>query len=679
MSLSPEIQQLLEEEERILSEVQASLRSQLSNSFVRLTAEDERARALTSSIVAARVNEEKEMLASDEAVSHRLRDMKREEIDQIEKLLDRPYFARLVLEETDERGRQQHFEYRIGTASNPDCRIVDWRNAPISRLFYEYREGDEYSEEIQGRERTGRIILRNTLETKDGRLQRVNCRHGAFTNTDSGWVTLAGATATRSNYGQLPDVLSLITAEQFQAITEEAQRAVLIRGVAGSGKTTVALYRLSWLVENTGLDPENALIVVFSAPLRQYISGALPSLGLEKVVLKSFSEWAEHTLEQVFSSRPIRFRGFVPPAVRRVKWSAALLEALELEAQRAQGFAQADLAQLQALICSVLARPEFILAQNGASILSKEAIREAHDHTRARYSEGSIDFTDDALLLRLLQLSRGGVWTPKSFPGQFDHVVVDEAQDFSVPALAAVLGSVKNSANLTLAGDAAQSLEREGTFPGWERLRTAWHGEDELPALVTLSVSHRSTKQIMRLADFVLGEKRTSEGRPGRPPLWLKCIRENRGVREAIDWTRRVAEKYPNAITTVICRDMKEARHVLSMLKPTFGSAVRLGDAFNFTFEEGIIVTDVRQVKGLEFPNALIWNPSSSAYPANRHGRNALYTAITRAEEILCLVTWGRPSPALPPVFSKYVRGYERETLEDVEEEQREETFRRSP
>ncbi len=666
MAIPEDIQQLLEEEERILSEVQASLRSQLSNSFVRLNAEDQRARQLTSSIVAARVNEEKEMLASDEAVSHQLRDMKREEIESIEKLLERPYFARLILEEENDSGKLQRFEYRIGTASNPDCRIVDWRNAPISRLFYEYREGDEYSEEIQGRERNGTVVLRNTLEIESGKLHRVSCREGTFAKSDDAWISGAGSASGR-NYGHLPDVLSLITAEQFQAITEDADRAVLIRGVAGSGKTTVALYRLSWLVENTDLKPENALVVVFSAPLKKYISGALPSLGLENVVLKTFSEWIEHTIEKVFNERPVRFRGFVPPAVRRVKWSSELLSVIEEKAAKYPNFSGATYEDLKQIVCDALSSPDAILAHCKNRILDKDAVRQALEHTKKLYEEGCIDFTDDALLMRLLQLSRGGVWTPDATPGKFEHIVVDEAQDFSVPSLAAVLGAVGDSANLTFAGDAAQSLEQEGTFPGWERLREAWHGEDSLPALVSLSVSHRSTKPIMRLADYVLGERRTSEGRPGKVPLWLKCIRENRGVQEAINWIRRVAEKYPSAITTVVCRDMKEAKHVLSLLKPTFGPAVRLGDAYNFTFEEGIIVTDVRQVKGLEFPNVLIWNPSQRAYPANRHGRNMLYTAITRSEELLCLVSWGRPSPALPHVFSKYVRGYERESEEQAE------------
>ena len=102
-----------------------------------------------------------------------------------------------------------------------------------------------------------------------------------------------------------------------------------------------------------------------------------------------------------------------------------------------------------------------------------------------------------------------------------------------------------------------------------------------------------------------------------------------------------------------------------SLLEPSFGHAVRIGDDDSFSFEEGIVVTDIRQVKGLEFPHVLLWNPSAKKYPPSKAARNALYVGITRAEEHLCLVTWGTPSKLLPSIHSKLVRGYEQEIDED--------------
>ena len=104
------------------------------------------------------------------------------------------------------------------------------------------------------------------------------------------------------------------------------------------------------------------------------------------------------------------------------------------------------------------------------------------------------------------------------------------------------------------------------------------------------------------------------------------------------------------------------------MLQPTFGNLVRLGDAYSFSFEEGILVTDVQQVTGLEFFSVLLWNPTPQSYGTNDHGRNLLYVAVTRAEENLCIVTWGRPASALPPFgVSKLIRSMDMTIIDEDE------------
>jgi DNA helicase-2/ATP-dependent DNA helicase PcrA len=109
---------------------------------------------------------------------------------------------------------------------------------------------------------------------------------------------------------------------------------------------------------------------------------------------------------------------------------------------------------------------------------------------------------------------------------------------------------------------------------------------------------------------------------------------------------------FPTKISAVICATPEDAHFAYKMLQPTFGPRVRRGDSYSFSFEEGILVTDVRQVKGLEFYSVLLWNPSARSYGSDELGQNLLYVAVTRAEENLCLVTWERPARALPPFCS---------------------------
>jgi DNA helicase-2/ATP-dependent DNA helicase PcrA len=752
MPISEEVIAMLNEEEESVRKVISSLKEQLLAARKRLGVEADNVQDYEEQIRSSRLEEDKQQLIADQAVSKKLSEMKKDELESLEKLLERPYIARIALEEEQPNGKIQRIEYKIGLQPNIDCRIIDWKKAPLSRLYYEFKEGEEYSEIIQGRERNGRVVLRNKVDIVGGQLRKVSCRYGEFVREDGEWKEARAATVRRAqDYGSLPDVLSLITAEQFKAITEDANSTVLIQGVAGSGKTTVALYRLAWLLqrEGTELKAEDTVIIVRSGVLKSYIARSLPQLGLGGVEVLTYTEWAGRTLQAVYpesenhSRMPYQLpEGSHPLGVERVKRSMALLSTLEeftlREKQRvvedleqnlpldkfspasrkaleklkgqlsnaeripnpslmqvignfsAEIEADSELGKLIAAdgrplaehlshvkescvrywqdACQLLGLTEEILQRDESRLLDRGLIRAAADTMRQSGEALCFDAAEDALLLRLYQLKNSSVCIRDKQFGLYKHIVVDEVQDFSPVELATVVGAVEKLSQLTVVGDSAQELSEESTFPGWEKLRAYWKLGDTLSQFMKLTVSHRSSLQIMQFADFILGERRTSDGRKGVAPLWFKTLSENSGVSEAISWLSRVLEKYPDSIVAVICRNQREASFVQSLLEPTFGSAVRLGSDSGFSFEEGIIVCAVEQVKGLEFPHVLIWNPSASAYPNNAQSKNLLYVAATRAEEHLALVTWGKESPLLPNPYSKLVRLKEEELPEGDEE-----------
>ena len=131
-------------------------------------------------MVATTRDEDKAMLASDEAVSHALTKKHGDDAKILKSLIKKPYFARFILAEEDDRGVERKFEYLLGFVANPDCRIIDWRKSPLARIFYEYQEGDEYSEEVQGVLREGTLVLRNTYVIEDSTLKQFNCSSGNF-------------------------------------------------------------------------------------------------------------------------------------------------------------------------------------------------------------------------------------------------------------------------------------------------------------------------------------------------------------------------------------------------------------------------------------------------------------------------------------------------------------------
>lgn len=731
--LLPEENEVIEVEIQILDEVIQSLKKQCRRSSDRLVVESRRARELTAGLVAARRDEDKQMLASDEAVSHALKDQFGVNIKTLSRLIEKPYFARIELLEDEANGRPRKVEYKIGFAANSDCRIIDWRKAPISRLYYEYKEGEEYSEIIQGKDRQGKVLVRNQLDIEKSRLRRITCRHGQFLHTDGKWQKLEHTgKSLREHYGKLPSILSLITKEQFQTITEDADTAVLIQGIAGSGKTTVALHRLSWLLheDNSDLREQDCVVIVLSKSLKAYIQNSLPALQIYDVPVLTLHEWSFGMVKTFGIASGIgvfeRPEDRSPAGIGRVKRSLALLRALTVHATKQcddilktlalklpweslpsgvrtifdrgvdrkipagrlmvdieEGVAIArekiDSANPRSIglshavellreqrkrlfdipndILSILDKPRILQEFDDSKLLDEPLIREAYLRTKSNFERNRVDPADDALIIRLFELKFGGLPAAAGQVATYGHLIVDEVQDLSAIDIENILGGVNEVRRLTLVGDVQQKLDESAPFPGWEKLTNDMLLKDSFPRFVTLEVSHRSTLPIMRLAEHVQQQKIVKEGRAGRTPIYFKCRGESHGIRAAINWLRKAVEKYPTAITAVVCADEEIARQTYKFLKPTFGPLLRLGIEESFSFEEGIVVTEIREVKGLEFCNVLLWNPSKRSFPDTQTARNMLYVAITRAEENLCIVAWQTPAEMLPSLSSRLVRG----------------------
>ncbi|MCC6933811.1 MAG: ATP-binding domain-containing protein [Deltaproteobacteria bacterium] len=728
MAISDEVYTFLENERRAFEHVMEVLHKQRASKAERLSIEQERSRDLTSTLVGLRRDEDKQLLASDERVSHALREQSQSDLKTLDKLLKSPYFARLLVEEQTPRGPKR-FEYKIGHYSNPDCAIVDWRRGPLAKLYYEYQEGDEYSELIQGRERQGVVISRTKVTINKGILERVSCAHGYFHWTGSVWEeesrSFSAATA-----GGLPTITALLSADQFRLITHDAKTAILLDGIAGSGKTTVALYRLAWLIENSSpqLTQENCLILVINKIMSSYIKDTLQALNLTGVQISTYSTWVESQVKRILKASQPDFEIHrpelaPPPGALRVKSSLAMLTALEryCEEQRDNLLSYLDnlvpwselsaATQKQTALCrqgaigtveyvkvlikeitgkqtscsgidwhelveplsavsnkllnfeqdvlAILGDTKRILEHDETRLLDEQTIKDSYNYTKQTFAQKKIDDLDDTIILRLAQYKYG---KNNALLKSYQHIITDEVQDYSALELATVIDSVKVVTDLTLVGDVQQQTKGD-YFPGWDKLQKHWHLHGDDAHYVKLTISHRSPLPVIRLAEYVNNTARASSGRKGKKPLWMRCLNEEDGCVQIIRWLERMVEKYPQALIAIVCPKMVEADYALSLLSPTFGSAVRLFSDQHFSFEEGIIVTACSEIKGLEFPFVTLWNPSRRSYPDQRNSRNALYVAITRTQEYLSIFSWDQPTKLLPSIHSRLLHGIDRRDL----------------
>jgi DNA helicase II / ATP-dependent DNA helicase PcrA len=203
--------------------------------------------------------------------------------------------------------------------------------------------------------------------------------------------------------------------------------------------------------------------------------------------------------------------------------------------------------------------------------------------------------------------------------------------------------------SVTIAGDTAQRLVFDNNFSGWADL-LAQTGQ---PAIVRpLRLSYRSTAEVMVLAREILGPELASDeplaARPGEPVE----LHEFGDLGEAIaflgDALRNLMAREPTASCAVIARHPEQADAYFDGLRRAEVPALRRVRRDEFNFQPGVDVTDIAQVKGLEFDYVVMVDVNAASYPDQRWARHMLHIGVTRAAHQLWLVSTGEPSELIP-------------------------------
>lgn len=226
---------------------------------------------------------------ADDFMKAALRDKFTQRIKNLKMVTNKPYFARVDFIEKGETKRDAFYLGKVMVTDHNTLEqiVIDWR-APIADLYYEGRLGEANYNCPAGNIEGEIKLKRQYFFDKDGNLENV-MDIDITTNDEMLQPFLAANSDTR-----LKNIISTIQAEQNRIIRSEMWRPLVVQGVAGSGKTTIALHRIAYLIYNYDKNffPEEFLIIAPSKFFLNYISNVLPDLGVERVQQSTYEDIA---------------------------------------------------------------------------------------------------------------------------------------------------------------------------------------------------------------------------------------------------------------------------------------------------------------------------------------------------------------------------------------------------
>lgn len=222
----------------------------------------------------------------------RVADSKKIHISNLEKSLDRPYFARIDFTSDEDGKTSTIYIGKNGVMKNTDIVVTDWR-APISSLYYNAEVG-RCSFEAPESTISGDMLLKRQYEIEHGEL--LDYFDVDLVSNDS----LLQKYLNSNNDARLKSIVSTIQKEQNEVIRKKLFNNLIVQGVAGSGKTTVALHRIAYLVYNylKSIKQNQYLVIGPNPVFLKYIKSVLPELDVAGVEQCTFEQFAQNYINE---------------------------------------------------------------------------------------------------------------------------------------------------------------------------------------------------------------------------------------------------------------------------------------------------------------------------------------------------------------------------------------------
>ena len=632
----------------------------------------------------------------------RFQEVKRE-IQRAGQMTKKPYFGRIDFAFPEQSKREAYYIGRNGISSSPSEQVViDWR-APIASVYYESNLG-KASYSVQGEGKMEIDLLRKRTyviekeELKDYYDSEVVANDELLTKYLS-----------KNKGSVLSEIIATIQAEQNEVIRMKPQHNIIIQGAAGSGKTTVAMHRISYILYNYELEfkPEDFYVIGSNQVLLNYITGVLPELNVYGVRQMTMEQLFVRLLYEQWDPKTYGIKAVVKGVTEPVKGTGKWFRALEKFAREYEWnlIPQEDviLEKTQVTLMSsemirnLLERFDKLSRADMIDLLNERVLgkleneisgkyysysQEEKKKYRREYSQyfgrrkwnGSIYELYDEFLRKQAEAGIVVVRPEREFDvydlaalaylykrlieteiiREAGHVVIDEAQDFGMMAYHC-LKYCLSKCTYTIMGDVAQNIYMDYGLNDWSELRKVML-PDEFDYFGLLRKSYRNTIEISDFATGIL-QHGTFQVYPVQPiirhgePVKLEgCKGEKELLEKCLETIQGWKEKSLETIA-VVCTDWDAAEHV----KEELGKHISLLPVSREggEFGNGVAVLPLELTKGLEFDAVIIYDCSKENYPSEDGLVKRLYVAATRALHELSVLYQGELSGLISDPISE--------------------------
>lgn len=675
-------------------------------------------------------DDDAEPQTADEVAQMTVERLRAEHLRTIRGARSEPYFGRLDFEESGAGPKMPLYIGKRGIEDDAsgDRLVIDWR-APIASLFYSFTgQGDAASYESPDGVIEGHVDLKRNIVIRDAILQRVVDSYVRGQENLSVTDEFLLYRLSEQKDRRLRDIVSSIQAEQDRIIRAKRNLAIVIQGVAGSGKTTVALHRLAYLLYQyqEKLRAERMIIFAPNAMFLDYISDVLPELGVGGIRQTTFHTWALDLLgDRVRLNDPSRrltrwfsksedadvarertvakakgtlaFAAALDEQIHACEttllpqadfspWDGATLPAATIRSWWMTDYRHLPLAERRERVLARVKRWYEIELKNVSEDVDRARLRKTASQRYRAYSGkwgelSVIDLYNAVLGGAGLPTIADAAYGSRGAAGQrrkpakaakrpaveqedlapllylhtrltgvaanerFDHVVIDEAQDFS-PLQIELLKAYCPSCSFTILGDLAQSIHTYQGIADWNAFLDLF--TDEESAYFQLDVSYRSTTEIIEFANSVVAK---FEGFLQAQPVFRSgdsvVVERAEGTTRHQRAVAAVQEMRQTANTVaVICRTEADCDAYHAALQGAGVAANLIGHAQQ-RYSGGVSVLPVYLAKGLEFDAVLLVDVDADGYDDTPRSARLLYVGCTRALHQLRLQHAGARSPLL--------------------------------